>query len=281
MYYERKAQERDPSRRCERAQRDDELCEEITRVWDDNFRVYGARKVWHQLKREGFQVARCTVERLMRVLGLEGAVRGKTKVTTRSESTTVKPPDLVNREFHATRPNELWISDFTYVATWRGFAYTAFVIDVFVRMIVGWRVASSMTTDLPLDALEQALHDRQVDEPLVHHSDQGSQYLSIRYTERLAEVGIAPSVGSRGDSYDNAMAESIIGLYKTEVIRRHGPWKSIDAVEIATLHWVDWYNNQRLLEPIGYRTPREAEIEYYQQQTRPAEVAGLTLQSLR
>jgi transposase InsO family protein len=221
------------------------------------------------------------VERLMREMRLSGAVRGRTKVTTMSDKTQPRPPDLVNRQFIATRPNQLWISDFTYVATWRGFTYTAFVIDVFARMIVGWRVASSMTTDLTLDALEQALHDREITDELVHHSDRGSQYLSIRYTDRLAENGIAPSVGSAGDSYDNAMAESIIGLYKTEVIRKHGPWKSIDAVEIATLDWVDWYNNRRIMEPIGYRSPREAEMEYYQAQMRTADPAGLTLQPVR
>jgi putative transposase len=217
----------------------------------------------------------------MRHLGISGAVRGRTKVTTTPDEEQPRPPDLVNRTFIATRPNQLWISDFTYVATWRGFAYTAFVIDVFARMIVGWRVASSMKTDLTLDALEQALHDREITEELIHHSDRGSQYLSIRYTERLAEVGIAPSVGSAGDSYDNAMAESIIGLYKTEVIRRHGPWKSLDAVEIATLHWVDWYNNRRILEPIGNRPPREAEIEYYEQEGSPVFDTGLRTLSLR
>ena len=217
----------------------------------------------------------------MKNMGLSGAVRGRTKVTTAADTTQSKPPDLVSRKFSATGPNQLWISDFTYVATWRGFTYTAFVIDVFARRIVGWRVASSMTTELTLDALEQALHDREVGEQLIHHSHRGSQYLSIRYTDRLAEVGIAPSVGSAGDSYDNAMAESIVGLYKTEVIRRHGPWKSVDAVEIATLDWVDRYNNRRILEPIGYRTPREAEIEYHERQTRTADVAELTLQPLR
>jgi len=217
----------------------------------------------------------------MNEMSLSGAVRGRMKITTTSDKTQPRPPDLVNRQFIATRPNQLWISDFTYVATWRGFTYTAFVIDVFARMIVGWRVASSMTTDLTLDALEQALHDREIADELVHHSDRGSQYLSIRYTDRLAENGIAPSVGSAGDSYDNAMAESIIGLYKTEVIRRHGPWKSIDAVEIATLDWVDWYNNRRIMEPIGYRSPREAEREYYHEQMRTADPAGLTLQPVR
>jgi len=276
VYYEHKAQQEDPSRRCERFQWEDYLEDEIQRVWKENFRVYGYRKVWRQLQREGIPAAPCTVERLMKHMGLSGAVRGRTKITTLSDISVPKPPDLVQRQFTALRPNQLWIADFTYVATWRGFVYAAFVIDVFVRMIVGWRVASSMTTDLPYDALEQALHDRQITEPLIHHSDRGSQYLSIRYSERLSEVGIAPSVGSTGDSYDNAMAESIIGLYKTEVIGRHGPWKSIDAVEIATLDWVDWYNNRRIMEPIGYRTPREAEIEYYQQRMRTAERVGLT-----
>lgn len=214
----------------------------------------------------------------MKNMGLAGAVRGRTKVTTAAGTTQSKLPDLVNRKFSATGPNQLWISDCAYVATWRGFTYTAFIIDVFARRIVGWRVVSSMTTELILDALELALHDREVGKELIHHSDRGSQYLSIRYTDRLAEVGIAPSVVSAGDSHDNAMAESIIGLYKTEAIRRLGPWKSVDAVEIATLDWVDWYNNRRILEPIGYRAPREAETEYHERQTRKACLAELTLQ---
>jgi transposase InsO family protein len=264
VYYERKAQQRNPNRRSYRAQWDEYLSIEIVRVWEDNFRVYGVRKVWRQLTRDGIPAARCTVERLMRRLGISGAIRGRSIMTTRSAQITESPNDLVQRHFVAERPNQLWIADFTYVATWSGFAFTAFVVDVFSRRIVGWRVASTMSTDLPLDALEQALHDRKIEEPLIHHSDRGSQYLSLRYSDRLADAGIEPSVGSTGDSYDNAMAESIIGLYKTEVIRRHGPWRSLDAVEIATLDWVDWYNTKRLMEPLGYRSPVEVETEYYQ-----------------
>jgi transposase InsO family protein len=239
--------------------------------------VYGAVKVWKQLGREGFAAARCTVERLMRKLGLQGAIRGKNFKTTVTDESSARPLDLVDRDFNATRPNQLWVSDFTYVATWRGFTYVAFVIDVFARRIVGWRASTSMRADLVLDALEQALYDRSDadQDPLVHHSDQGVQYLSIRYTERLAEAGIEPSVGSRGDAYDNAMAESVIGLYKTEVIVRKGPWKSLEEVEFKTLEWVDWFNNRRLLEPIGYVPPVEYEAMYYQQQMAPVMVAGV------
>ncbi len=264
-YYEQKARERDPTRLPPRARRDIELSEEIQRVWDENFRVYGAEKVWKQLNREQIAVARCTVERLMRILGLHGVVRGRSCRTTVSDEAAQRPVDLVNRQFTATRPNQLWVADFTYVATWAGLVYVAFVIDVFARRIVGWRVASSMRTDLVLDALEQALWLRTGTEGLVHHSDRGSQYLSIRYTQRLAEAGIESSVGSVGDSYDNALAETIIGLYKTEVIRHRGPWRHIDAVEYATLEWVDWFNHRRLLEPIGYVPPAELEQAYYRQ----------------
>ena len=264
-YYEHKAREMDPERLPPRVQRDRELSDVIQRVWDDNFQVYGARKVWRQLNREQFTVARCTVERLMRVLGLQGAVRGHSCRTTISDDTVVRPADLVQRQFTATRPNQLWVADITYVATWAGFVYVAFVIDVFARRIVGWRVANSMRTDLVLDALEQALWSRTGTEGLVHHSDRGCQYLSIRYTERLAEVGIESSVGSTGDSYDNALAETINGLYKTEVIRRRGPWRNIDDVEYATLEWVDWFNHRRLLEPIGNVPPAELEQAYYRQ----------------
>jgi transposase InsO family protein len=242
-----------------------ELSDEIQRVWDDNFQVYGARKVWRQLNREKILVARCTVERLMGVLGLQGAVRGKPCRTTVSDAAADRPADLVNRQFTATRPNQLWVADITFVATWAGFVYVAFVIDVFARRIVGWRVASTMRTNLVLDALEQALWSRTGTEGLVHHSDRGCQYLSIRYTERLAEVGIESSVGSTGDSYDNALAETINGLYKTEVIRRRGPWRNIDAVEYATLEWVNWFNHRRLLEPIGNVPPAELEQAYYRQ----------------
>ena len=262
-YYEHKARESDPSRLPARVQRDRELCGSIRRIWEENFRAYGPRKVWRQLHREGIRAARCTVERLMRREGLQGVVRGRKKRTTIPAPVDELPLDRVQRQFVASRPNELWIADFTYVATWSGFVYVAFVIDVFARCIVGWRVSRSMQTDLVLDALEQALHARQVGDRLIHHSDRGCQYLSIRYTERLQEVGVEPSVGSTGDSYDNAMAESIIGLYKTEVIHARGPWRSLDAVEYATLEWVDWFNNRRLLEPIGYVPPVEFEQEYY------------------
>ena len=276
-YYEQKARQADPDRLPTRAKQDRVLSEEILRVWKENFGVYGAVKVWKQLIREGFAAARCTIERLMRKLGLQGAIRGKKFKTTVTDESSARPLDLVDRGFNAIRPNQLWVSDFTYVATWRGFTYVAFVIDVFARRIVGWRASTSMRADLVLDALEQALHDRSdVDQDrLVHHSDQGVQYLSIRYTERLAEAGIEPSVGSRGDAYDNAMAESVIGLYKTEVILRKGPWKNSEDVEFKTLEWVDWFNTRRLLEPIGYVPPVEYEAMYYQQQMAPVMVAGV------
>jgi transposase InsO family protein len=267
-YFRVRAQQHDASTRCARAKRDDELCVLIQRVYDDNFGVYGPRKVWRQLRREGHSVARCTVERLMRAMGLSGAVRGRAWVTTtQSQPALDRPADLVDRTFVATRPNQLWVSDFTYVATWAGFVYVAFVIDVFARRIVGWRVSSSMRTDFVLDALEQAIYARGGQTPagLVHHSDQGTQYLSMRYTDRLADAGIAPSVGSRGDAYDNALAESVIGLFKTEVIQRLGPWRNLDGVEFATLTWVHWFNTRRLLEPIGYVPPAEYEATYYEQ----------------
>ena len=272
-YYEHKAREAAPDRLPPRMRRDRELSDEIQRVWDENFQVYGARKVWRQLKREQFEVARCTVERLMGVLGLQGAVRGKPCRTTLSDDATDRPADLVNRQFTATRPNQLWVADITYVATWAGFVYVAFVIDVFARRIVGWRVGSSLHTDLVLDALEQALWSRTGTQGLIHHSDRGSQYLSIRYSERLAEAGVESSVGSTGDSYDNALAETINGLYKTEVIRRRGPWRNIDAVEYATLAWVDWFNHRRLLEPIGNIPPAELEAAYYRQRDESAVAA--------
>ena len=276
-YYEQKARQADPDRLPARAKRDRFLTEEILRVWKENFCVYGVRKMWKQLEREGIDAARCTVERLMRKNQLQGAIRGKKFKTTVTDDSSARPLDLVDRDFKATRPNQLWVSDFTYVATWRGFTYVAFVIDVFARKIVGWRASTSMRADLVLDALEQALYDRtDADQDrLVHHSDQGMQYLSIRYTERLAEAGIEPSVGSRGDAYDNAMAESVIGLYKTELIARKGPWKNLDEVEFKTLEWVDWFNHRRLLEPIGYLPPVEYEAMYYQQQMAPAMVAGV------
>ena len=264
-YYECKAREVDPTRLPARARRDIELAGEIQRVYDENFFVYGAYKVWRQLNREQITVARCTVERLMRSLSLRGVVRGRSCRTTISDDAAGRPADLVNRQFKATRPNQLWVADITFVATWAGFVYVAFVIDVYARRIVGWRVANSLRTDLVLDALEQALYSRTGTQGLIHHSDRGCQYLSIRYTERLAEAGVNASVGSVGDSYDNALAETINGLYKTEVIRRRGPWRHIDAVEYATLEWVDWFNHRRLLEPIGDVPPAELEQAYYRQ----------------
>jgi putative transposase len=246
-----------------RALRDAKLKAEIARVHAENFGVYGARKVWRQLHREGITVARCTVERLMRELHLEGVRRGKTRRTTTPQAADARPADLVERDFSASRPNQLWVADLTYVATWSGFVYVAFVIDAFSRFVVGWQASRSLRTDLALDALEMAIWQRHGDlEGLVHHSDRGSQYLSIRYTERLAEAGAACSVGSRGDSYDNALAETIIGLYKTELIGRRGPWKGIDEVEYATLEWVDWFNHRRLLEPIGDVPPAEFEAAF-------------------
>ena len=266
-YHEHAARNRDPDRRPARERRDAELCQDIRRVFEANFGVYGVRKVWRQMKREGIHVARCTVARLMKRLGLKGVVRGKPVKTTVSDKATPCPLDLVNRKFQAPRPNALWVSDFTYVATWRGFVYVAFVIDTFARRIVGWCVSRTAHADFVLDALEQALHDRRpfAGGDLVHHSDRGSQYVSIRYTERLAEAGIEPSVGSVGDSYDNALAETINGLFKAEVIHRRGPWRNLEAVEFATLEWVDWFNNRRLLEPIGNIPPAEAEAAYYAQ----------------
>jgi transposase InsO family protein len=270
-FYRRKAQQHDAVPRSARARRDDELRVAIQRVWDENDQAYGPRKVWQQLRRDGIRVPRCTVERLMREMGLRGVSRGRAwKITTQRDPGAARPADLVDRQFTATRPNQLWVADLTYVATWRGFVYVAFVIDVFARRIVGWRVSASLATDLVLDALEQAIYDRRGAgvEDLVHHSDRGSQYLSMRYTDRLAEAGIAPSVGSRGDSYDNALAESIIGLFKTEVIQRKGPWRHLEAVEFATLTWIDWFNTRRLLEPIGYVPPAEYEATYYAQASR-------------
>jgi putative transposase len=255
-----------PELRSARAKRDEVLEADVQRVWDANRGVYGGRKVWRQLVREDVDVARCTVRRLMRGLGLSGAVRGRRVKTTIPDDAAERPLDLVNREFAAEAPNRLWVADITYVATWAGFVYVAFVVDVFSRHIVGWRVSNSLRTDLALDALEQAIHARSPNDRLVHHSDRGSQYLSIRYTERLADVGIQGSVGTIGDSYDNALAESVNGLYKTEVIRRQGPWSGVEAVELATLDWVDWFNNRRLLEPLGYVPPVEFEQAYYDRQ---------------
>jgi len=268
LYYEVKARQADPGRMPPRLCRDEALIPEIRRVHEENFGVYGARKVWRQLGREDVEVARCTVERLMRSLGLQGVVRGRKCRTTIADDSAQRPLDRVNRQFVATRPNQLWVADFTYVATWTGFVYTAFVIDVFARRIIGWRVARSMSAELVLDALEQAIWSRSGIDGVVHHSDRGSQYLSIRYSERLAEAGAQPSVGSVGDSYDNALAETIIGLYKAEVIHRRGPWRHVDVVEYVTLEWVDWFNNRRLLEPIGNVPPAEFEAAYHQSTSR-------------
>ncbi len=266
-YRRHAAQQRDPTLRCARIQRDEVLMPAIQRVWQVNMQVYGAKKVWRQMQREDIPVARCTVARLMSRLGLAGARRGKRVRTTIPDASAARPLDRVNRQFKAERPNQLWVSDFTYVSTWQGWLYVAFVIDVFARRIVGWRVSRSMQTDFVLDALEQALYARQpeLSQGLIHHSDRGSQYVSIRHTDRLAEAGIEPSVGSKGDSYDNALAETINGLYKTELIHRRAPWKTREAVELATLEWVAWFNHQRLLEPIGYIPPAEAEANYYRQ----------------
>jgi putative transposase len=266
-YHRHRQRHVDPARRSARARRDETLCVEIRRVYDEHHQVYGPRKVWKQLRREGIRVARCTVGRLMRAMGLAGAVRGRAWVLTTQAADSGRPADLVDRQFVATRPNQLWVSDFTYVATWNGFVYVAFVIDVFARRIVGWRVSASMRTDFVLDALEQAIYARRGDAltGLVHHSDRGTQYLSMRYTDRLAHASIAPSVGSQGDAYDNALAESVIGLFKTEVIRRKGPWRSLETVEFATLAWVDWFNMRRLLGPIGDIPPAEFEAQYYAQ----------------
>ncbi len=275
-YYEHRSQIRNPERRSRRVKRDEYLRPLIQKIWDENFKVYGSRKVWVELKRQGQAVARCTVERLMRLRGLQGAVRGKTKRTTIPSDTDPRPLDLVQRNFTATRPNQLWVADFTYVATWAGFVFVAFIIDAFSRMIVGWRVAKSMTADLTLDALEQALWARKVQDALIHHSDKGSQYLAIRYSLRLAEAGIDASVGSTGDAYDNALAETINGLFKTEVIRKRGPWRGLEDVEYATLEWVDWFNNRRLLSSIGDVPPAEFEKAYYTRLEVVPLAAGLT-----
>lgn len=254
------ARQRPPSAR---QVRDDALKVKIRHVHAAHFGVYGARKLWRQLLREGIPVARCTVERLMRELGLTGAVRGKTRRTTVPAESVDRPVDLVERDFRAPEPNRLWVADLTYVRTWSGFAYVAFVVDAYSRHIVGWQVSSSLRSDLALAALEQALWARDPHDGLVHHSDRGVQYLSIRYTERLAEAGAVTSVGSRGDSYDNALAESVIGLYKAELVRRQGPWRGLDDLEFATLEWVDWFNHRRLFSAIGYVPPAEYEEDCY------------------
>ena len=270
-YHAHAARRADPDRLPARAKSDAALMVEIRRVFEANFCVYGVRKVWRQLGREGFAVARCTVARLMRTVGLQGAVRGGKVRTTIPDPAVACPLDRVNRRFKVLRPNALWVSDFTYVATWSGFVYVAFVIDAYARRIVGWRVSRTAHAGFVLDALEQALHERRPAKGggLVHHSDRGGQYLSLRYSDRLAEAGIQPSVGSAGDSYDNALAETVNGLFKAEVIHRRGPWRSFEAVEFATLEWVDWFNNRRLLEPIGHVPPAEAEARYNAQAEVP------------
>ena len=269
-YYVYRQRQTDATKQSARAQHDAILHTEIARIHRENHEVYGVRKVWRQLRRDGTAVARCTVERLMRAAGLQGVVRGRRVRTTRPDDTVTPSADLVQRQFSATQPNQLWVADFTYVATWRGFVYVAFVIDVFSRRIVGWRAHTTMRTELVLDALEQALHDRELDGRLIVHTDRGSQYVAMRYTDRVLAAGAAPSVGSVGDAYDNALAESVIGLYKTEVIYRRGPWRGFEHVEYATLEWVAWFNTQRLLEPLGYVPPAEFEEQYYHAQaTQP------------
>jgi len=274
-YHLHAAKRADPAKLSTRAKRDAALKPKIAHVFAENFAVYGARKVWRQLQREGEQVARCTVERLMRAMGLEGVIRGKPVRTTISDKAAPCPLDHVNRQFRVPGPNMLWVSDFTYVSTWTGFVYVAFVIDAYARRIVGWRASRTAHAGFVLDALEQALHERRPVHRagLIHHSDRGSQYVSIKYTERLAEAGVEPSVGSVGDSYDNALAETINGLYKAEVIHRRGPWRSFEAVEFATLEWVSWFNQRRLLEPIGNIPPAEAEERYYAMLQQPAMAA--------
>jgi len=262
-YHRHKDLEAHPGKRSARAKRDEELRQKIRTVYEENRQVYGVRKVWRQLRRTDPTVARCTVARLMRQMGLQGVVRGRKPKTTIPAPVAERPQDLVHRQFSADAPNRLWVADLTYVATWRGFVYVAFVVDVFSRLIVGWRASNSLRSDLALDALEQALYERPNTEGLIHHSDRGVQYLSIRYTQRLAEAGIEPSVGSRGDSYDNAMAETVNGLYKSELIYRKGPWRGLEHVELETLDWVAWFNTKRLLEPIGWLSPAEDEERYY------------------
>jgi putative transposase len=264
-YYDQRAIARDPDRASARAKSDAAMSLKIDEAWEDNRKLYGARKIWHVLRRDGEDVARCTVERLMRSLGIRGVVRGKKVITTQPDTSQPCPDDKVNRLFTADRPNKLWVSDFTYVPTWSGTVYVAFVIDVFARRIVGWRASTSMKTQFVLDALDQAIWQRKTpdNKSLVHHSDRGSQYLSIKYTERLADAEIDLSVGTVGDAYDNALAECVIGLFKTEVINQIGPWKSMREVEWETLKWIDWYNNRRLLGPIRYIPPAEAEEAFY------------------
>lgn len=275
-YYSFKACERDPSRRSKRVIQDDVLREEIRRVYEENRCVYGAPKIWRQLRREGIEVGRCRVERLMREMGIQGVRRGKRIRTTIADDNASRPADLVNRDFTADRPNQLWVADFTYVSTWTGFVFVAFVVDVFSKMLVGWRLSRSMTTDFVLDALEQAIYSRRPGDGLIHHSDQGSQYLSIRYSERLGEAGIVPSVGTVADSYDNALAETINGLYKAEVIHQRRSWKSAETVELETAEWVNWFNTRRLLGSIGWVSPKEYEEAYQRSQAEEPRELVLT-----
>jgi len=264
-YHAHAARLADPAKRSARSRRDDEIKEQIGQVHEASSGLYGTRKVWHQMRREGSKVAKCTVERLMRAMGLAGVRRGKTTITTVSNPKSACPLDKVNRKFRVNRPNALWVVDFTYVHTWAGFVYVAFVIDAYARRIVGWKVSTAPTASFVLDALEQAIHARRPgpEDGLIHHSDRGVQYLAMNYTQRLAEAKLVPSVGSVGDSYDNALAETINGLYKAEVIWRQRSWPGASAVEMATLRWVDWFNNHRLFGPIGYIPPAEAEANYY------------------
>ena len=265
-FYAHAAVVRDPDLASDRAKKDVLDKAKIKEAFNNSGKRYGARKIWHELRRNKYDIARCTVERLMKDMGIQGVVRGQKPITTNPDTSQPCPDDKVQRQFKAAMPNQLWVSDFTYVSSWQGMLYVAFVIDVYARKIVGWRVSTSMTTSFVLDALNQAICQRAPSETdkLIHHSDRGSQYLSIKYTERLAEAGIDPSVGSVGDSYDNALAESTIGLFKTEVIDFMGPWKSVGQVEWETLKWVNWYNTKRLHSKIGYITPQEAEENYYQ-----------------
>jgi putative transposase len=259
-----------------RSRRDEWLVGQILRVYHANFQVYGARKVWRQLRREGIEVARCTVERLMRTIGIAGVVRGRRRPTTVADPANPVPTDLLRRDSTASAPNIRWVADFTEIATWAGKVYGAFVIDCYSRFIVGWRLADHMRTDLPLDALEMALWQRQVRKgQTIHHSDHGSQYLSIRYTATLAAAGVNCSAGTVGDSYDNALAETVIGLYKAELVRRHGPWRNLEHLELSTLEWVDWYNHRRLHSWCGNIPPAEYEASYYNQHQSPGTEAGM------
>lgn len=275
-YYEQIARRRDASRLPQRHRRDEQLCREIRTVRSENYDVYGAKKTWLALGKKNIPAARCTVERLMCSMELRGTTRGPDPVTTNPDAKDERPEDLVDREFHADGPNQLWVADFTYVRTWTGFVYTAFVFDVFSRWIVGWQVASRMTMKMVQDALVMALHAREIEHGLIHHSDNGKQYLAIEYGKQLKEAGILPSTGTVGDSYDNAMAESLIGLYKTELIRKRGPWRNREDVELATLRWVDWFNNRRLMGPIGYVSPKEFEAKWYSERQLQPAMAGAT-----